>query len=43
VTEARKEGERLVERLDELTRRAAAPRTEDLRLTGAAGGAEDLL
>lgn len=43
VTEARKEGERLVERLDELTRRVAAPRTEDLRLAGAAGGAEDLL
>ena len=43
LTEARKEGDRLVEKLDELTRRALAPRTDTLRLTGAAGGAEDLL
>ena len=34
---------RLVERLDELARRIAAPRTDTLRLAGAAGGAEDLL
>jgi hypothetical protein len=43
LTDARKEGERLVEKLDELTRRVAAPRTDTLRLAGAAGGAEDLL
>jgi hypothetical protein len=43
LTEVRKEGDRLVEKLDELTRRVAAPRTDTLRLTGAAGGAEDLL
>jgi DNA-binding transcriptional MerR regulator len=43
LSEARKEGDRLVEKLDELTRRVAAPRTDTLRLTGAAGGAEDLL
>ena len=43
LNDARKEGERLVEKLDELTRRVAAPRTDTLRLTGAAGGAEDLL
>jgi hypothetical protein len=39
----RRDGERLLARLGELTRRAAAPRTETLRLAGAAGGAEDLL
>ena len=43
LAEARKDGDRLVERLDELTRRVAAPRTDTLRLAGAAGGAEDLL
>ena len=43
LTEARKDGDRLVERLGELTRRVAAPRTDTLRLAGAAGGAEDLL
>jgi hypothetical protein len=43
LTEARKDGDRLVDRLDELTRRVAAPRTDTLRLAGAAGGAEDLL
>jgi hypothetical protein len=43
LSDARKEGDRLVEKLDELTRRVAAPRTDTLRLTGAAGGAEDLL
>ena len=41
--DARKEGDRLVEKLDELSRRVAAPRTDTLRLAGAAGGAEDLL
>ena len=40
---ARKTGDELVERLGELTRRIAAPRTDTLRLAGAAGGAEDLL
>jgi hypothetical protein len=39
----RRDGDRLVERLGELTRRFAAPRTDSLRLAGAAGGAEDLL
>jgi hypothetical protein len=43
LTEARKDGDRLVERLKDLTRRVAAPRTDTLRLAGAAGGAEDLL
>ena len=43
LTDVRKDGERLVERLDALTRRVAAPRTDTLRLAGAAGGAEDLL
>jgi len=43
LTEARKEGDRLVEKLDALSRRVAAPRTDTLRLAGAAGGAEDLL
>lgn len=43
ITEARTDGDRLVERLGELTRRVAAPRTDTLRLAGAAGGAEDLL
>ncbi len=43
LTEVRKDGDRLVEKLDELTRRVAAPRTDTLRLAGAAGGAEDLL
>ena len=43
LSEARKEGEKLVEKLDALSRRVAAPRTDTLRLAGAAGGAEDLL
>jgi uncharacterized coiled-coil protein SlyX len=43
MTECRKTGDELVERLGELTRRIAAPRTDTLRLAGAAGGAEDLL
>lgn len=40
---ARRDGDSLVEHLGELTRRVAAPRTDSLRLAGAAGGAEDLL
>lgn len=43
LAEIGREGDRLVERLGELTRRVAAPRTDSLRLAGAAGGAEDLL
>jgi DNA-binding transcriptional MerR regulator len=43
LAELRKDGDRLVERLDEMTRKVAAPRTDSLRLAGAAGGAEDLL
>lgn len=40
---ARKDGDRVVEKLNELTRKVAAPKTDRLRLAGAAGGAEDLL
>jgi hypothetical protein len=43
LTEVQKDGDRIVERLEDLTRRVAAPRTDTLRLAGAAGGAEDLL
>jgi hypothetical protein len=43
LVELKKTGGDLVERLRELTRRVAAPRTQSLRLAGAAGGAEDLL
>jgi hypothetical protein len=43
LADTRRDGDRLVERLGELTRRFAAPRTDSLRLAGAAGGAEDLL
>ena len=43
VGEARRAGERLVEQLETLARRITAPRTDTLRLAGAAGGAEDLL
>jgi DNA-binding transcriptional MerR regulator len=43
LAETRRDGDRLVVRLGELTRRFAAPRTDSLRLAGAAGGAEDLL
>jgi hypothetical protein len=43
MAECRRAGDELVERLSELTRRIAAPRTDSLRLAGAAGGAEDLL
>jgi hypothetical protein len=43
LTEVQRDGDRIVERLEDLTRRVAAPRTDTLRLAGAAGGAEDLL
>jgi hypothetical protein len=43
LVEAKKDGDRLVGRLNDLARRVAAPRTDTLRLAGAAGGAEDLL
>jgi DNA-binding transcriptional MerR regulator len=43
LADARRDGDRVVERLGSLTRRVAAPRTDSLRLAGAAGGAEDLL
>jgi hypothetical protein len=40
---ARRDGDGLVKQLEELARKVAAPRTDTLRLAGAAGGAEDLL
>jgi DNA-binding transcriptional MerR regulator len=43
LAEVRRDGDRVVDRLGELTRRVVAPRTDSLRLAGAAGGAEDLL
>ncbi len=43
LADAHRDGDRLLARLDLLTRRVAAPRTDSLRLAGAAGGAEDLL
>jgi len=43
LAEVRKDGGDVVDRLTALTRKVAAPRTDSLRLTGAAGGAEDLL
>lgn len=43
LADTRRDGDRLVEKLGDLTRRFAAPRTDSLRLAGAAGGAEDLL
>jgi DNA-binding transcriptional MerR regulator len=43
LLDARRDGDRVVEKLTELTRKVAAPRTDRLRLAGAAGGAEDLL
>lgn len=43
LADVRRDGDRVVERLGELTRKVAAPRTDSLRLAGAAGGAEDLL
>jgi len=43
ISEVRREGDQLVDRLGELTRKVAAPRTDSLRLAGAAEDAEDLL
>lgn len=43
LADVRRDGERLIAQLGELTRKVAAPRTDSLRLAGAAGGAEDLL
>ncbi len=43
LADTRRDGDRVVQRLGNLTRRVAAPRTDSLRLAGAAGGAEDLL
>jgi hypothetical protein len=43
LADTRRDGDRLVAQLGEITRRVAAPRTDSLRLAGAAGGAEDLL
>jgi hypothetical protein len=43
LAEARRAGDRLVEQLESIARRVAAPKTDTLRLAGAAGGAEDLL
>lgn len=43
LAEVRRDGDRLVARLFDLARRVAAPRTDTLRMAGAAGGAEDLL
>ena len=43
LADVRRDGERLIAQLSELTRKVAAPRTDSLRLAGAAGGAEDLL
>lgn len=43
LADIRKDGDRVVERLEELTRKVTAPKTDRLRLAGAAGGAEDLL
>jgi hypothetical protein len=43
LADTRRYGDHVVQRLTKLTRRVAAPRTDNLRLTGAASGAEDLL
>ena len=43
IRETRRAGDDLVERLNDIARRISAPRTDTLRLAGAAGGAEDLL
>nr|HEX4317912.1 MerR family transcriptional regulator [Kofleriaceae bacterium] len=40
--ELRRDGDDLVKRADDLAQRVAAPRTDNLRLAGAAGSAEDL-
>jgi hypothetical protein len=43
VAQARQQASELVERLTQVTHRVAAPRTAQLRRSGAAGAAEDLL
>ncbi|MCX5745592.1 MAG: MerR family transcriptional regulator [Proteobacteria bacterium] len=43
IETAQRTGDQLVARLEELARRVTTPRTDSLRLAGAAGGAEDLL
>jgi hypothetical protein len=43
AAEARRAGDELMRRLEELVRRVAAPRTDRIRRSGAAGSAEDLL
>jgi hypothetical protein len=43
LADVRRDGDHVVEKLEALTRKVAAPRTDSLRLAGAAGGAEDLL
>jgi DNA-binding transcriptional MerR regulator len=43
LREARESADEILGRLDELTRRAAQPRGDEYRNTGAAGSAEDLL
>ncbi|MDQ3339316.1 MAG: helix-turn-helix domain-containing protein [Myxococcota bacterium] len=43
LADTRRDGDKVVARLYTLTRRVAAPRTDNLRLSGAAGGAEDLM
>ena len=43
LADTRRDGDRVVARLTTLTRRVAAPRTDNLRLAGAASDAEDLL
>ena len=43
LADTRRDGDRVVARLETLARRVAAPRTDNLRLAGAAGDAEDLL
>ncbi len=43
VAEARRAGEELMRRLEDIARRAAAPRADRIRRSGAAGSAEDLL
>jgi DNA-binding transcriptional MerR regulator len=43
LAETRRDGDGLVDRLDKLAHRIAAPRTDSLRLAGAAEDAEDLM
>jgi DNA-binding transcriptional MerR regulator len=43
MAEVWRDGDRLVQRLEDIARRIAAPRIDTQRLAGAAGGAEDLL